>query len=147
MTDRVKDEDQNCLFIQLWQEQIVMKISHRFYHLIQMATAIKHINMIKKCITCHSCQITMKAADFSLRLCKNSVHLCTIQTMIWLVCLFVCGLVCWLFVHLTMWSLAKIYTVLVADVSRDQCWNDTDGGKLQQVEINMSPLPLSLTAY
>lgn len=62
-----------------------------------------------------------------------------------LVCLFVC----WYgggstTVHFTMLSLAKIYTVLVADVSRDQRWNDTDSGKLQQVEIHvMAPLTLS----
>jgi len=31
ITNRVKDDDQNCLFIQLWQEQIVMNIPHRFY--------------------------------------------------------------------------------------------------------------------
>jgi len=42
-------------------------------------------------------------------------------------------------------SLAKIYTMLVADVSRDQRWNGTDRGKLQQVEIHMSPLPLCST--
>jgi len=44
-----------------------------------------------------------------------------------------------------MLSLATIYTVLVADVSRDQHWNDTDRGKLQQAEIHMSPLPLCPT--
>jgi hypothetical protein len=123
MTDRVNDEDQNCLFIQLWQEQIVMNISHKFYHLIQLVgvrhelakflqtptlKSIKNGNKfctwlmcdsyqahkhVKKCIICHSWQITMKAADFSLRLCRNSVHLRTIQTLIWLGGLFVCWLV------------------------------------------------------
>jgi hypothetical protein len=131
MTDRAKDEAQNYLFIQLWQEQIVINISHRFYHLIQLvdnwhelakflqiptlrsirnvnkfctcATATKHTNMLKKCITCHSCQITMKAAHFSLRLLKNSVHFRKILTTIWSVG----GLTT---VHLTTWS-QDLYSV------------------------------------
>jgi len=73
----------------------------------------------------------MKAADFSFRFHKNSVHLRTIQTMIWLVGWFVCLFVGWFIgglttVHLTTQSLAKIYTVLVVGVSRYQCWNDAD---------------------
>ena len=64
MTDRVKDEDQNCLLIQLWQEQIVMSISHIFYHLIQMVgdwhelakflqtTTLKSIKNVNKFCTC-----------------------------------------------------------------------------------------------
>jgi len=72
MTDRVKDEDQNCLFIQLWQEQIFMNISHRFYHLIQVVgdrhelakflqtptfRSIKNVNKFCTCVT-NVCQLS-----------------------------------------------------------------------------------------
>jgi hypothetical protein len=66
MNDRVKDEDQNSLFIQLWQEEIVMNISLIFYHLIQMMgdrhelvkflqtptlKSIKNVNKFCTCVT------------------------------------------------------------------------------------------------